>query len=158
MAVDSPNHLFVIQHQPPGSQQSRRKEVQISHNHPVVFIGPNQIGGGFIAQRLHHRHQQRTNQPCGKSDVVEVITLMNPQTIGCQRRQQKSYDGAKYNRRNQLAQKVIRYQRHLCNHRGQGGAVQRDVDILGKAFSLLFGKQIDAQNDGPDIGDVFSKH
>ena len=48
-------------------------------------------------------------------------------------------------------------QGHVADHGGQGGSQQGHGSIFGKRFSLVFGVQPRAQNDGPDVETVFSK-
>lgn len=83
---------------------------------------------------------------------------MDTQTVGGKRRQQKSNDTAKQQRKTNLLEQVIGGKHYLGNHRGKRSTVQRNIDVFGKRFAVDFGKKINTENDRPDVGDVFAEH
>ena len=83
---------------------------------------------------------------------------MHPQAVGGKRWQQKADDGAKQHHRNQFCPKADCFHRNGGNHWGQRRTVKRNIHILGKVFVLKAGKQINAQNNRPDVCDIFTEH
>lgn len=138
-------------HQDHGGTQ----DAHYNDKHAVVMGGPVEHRVRFVAEGRQDRHDHHGKQSAGKSHVVEVHAVLNFIGIGGQRRQNKANQDAGQQAQRQAG--VNAAQGHVADHGGQGGSQQGHGSIFGKRFSLVFGVQPRAQNDGPDVETVFSK-
>lgn len=116
---------------------------------------PAVLGGRGGTERADERHDQKGDQTAGKADIIKVHAVLYFISIGRQGGQDKADNHTGEDAGRQGTPAVVEYK--VADDRRQRGCHQTGGCILGKGLVTALGVQPCAEQDGPDVEEVFSE-
>ena len=116
-------------------KQSQKNHAQQPQKYHVVLRAPTELRDEFHAQPLADARDAKADEARSKADVVEVKTLMNPDSVPRDGRDEKA-DGHAASQHRGKAPRARQMHEPEAHKRRQTRSKQRLIDVFGKRLAL----------------------
>ena len=145
---------------PSGAQQPQEKkhgaeDPQGQPQGEIISLGPVVPGGWRGPHGADQRNQDKGQQTAGKAHIIQVHAVLDLVGVGGERGQDKADQHPHQTAQQGGAPAVV--QCNVADDRSQGGGEQAGGDILSEGFPPELGVEPGAQQDGPDVDDIFAE-